>query len=86
MRVLDTVISLLAVAIFAILSFLVIDEVQVKPIEKESTEVVIEQACVNGYEWVVLVNAQGQSVALEQVYKASEVPGACAQPVECQDL
>ena len=86
MRVLDVIIRILMATMIAVMSFLVISGAQVKPIEKETTEVIIEQACVNGYEWVVLVNAQGQSVAIEQVYKASEVPGACAQPVECQDL
>jgi len=48
--------------------------------------IMIEQACISGYEWVVLVDAKGQGVALEQVFRASEVPGAPAQPVECEDL
>lgn len=54
--------------------------------KSEEPNVTIEQACINGYEWAVLVNANGQCVALEQAFKASEVPGACAQPVECEDL
>lgn len=91
MRLLDVCVAILVTILVAMLAYMAVHE-QAVPITKytetkfEETEVVIEQACVNGYEWVVLVNADGQGVALEQAFKASEVPGACPQPVKCEDL
>lgn len=92
MRILniDIVIAVLIISVIAALTYVCITHNlkthNIKTSENKEAEVVIEQACVNGYEWVVLFDADGKSIALEQVYKASEVPGACAQPVECQDL